>query len=181
MRELTRRLRGRRGVVGIDGWSGSGKTTFGDALAAELGVPVVHLDDLVAGWHGLAGSVDRLVTEVLQPLAVGRAATWRRWDWGAGAWGSETVSQPPAPLILVEGCGAGAAPVRPYLTALIWLDVAEEERMARLRARDDWPLYEPWIEVWAAQERGLRAGDDPAAHADVVVAGTVGWRQEPLQ
>ncbi|MDA8286764.1 MAG: AAA family ATPase [Actinomycetota bacterium] len=158
--------------VAVDGWSGSGKTTLGDALGARLGAPVVHQEDLVTGWYGLQRSVERLVTEVLQPLAAGRPATWRRWDWAAGALGGEEDTALAAPLSVVEGCGAGSAPVRPWLAALVWLEVPEPERLARLRARADWSLYEPWLEVWAAQERALRAGDEPRDHADVVVAHT---------
>ncbi|MHB8504321.1 MAG: hypothetical protein ACYDEN_01135, partial [Acidimicrobiales bacterium] len=70
--------------------------------------------------------------------------------------------------------GPAAAAVRPWLAALAWLDVDEPERLARLRARWDWALYEPWLEVWAGQERALRAGDDPQLHADVVVVDGVG-------
>ncbi len=168
--------------VAVDGWSGSGKTTLGDALGARLGAPVVHQDDLVTGWYGLERSVELLVTEVLQPLASGRPATWRRWDWAAGALGGEEGTVAPAPLSVVEGCGAGSAPVRPWLAALVWLEVPGPERLARLQARADWLVYEPWLEVWAAQERALRAGDDPCDHADVVVADTgagvqLRWRE----
>lgn len=158
-------------LVAIDGWSGSGKTTLAAGLAAALGgVPVVHAEDLVTGWYGLARSVERLAGDVLPALAAGRPARWRSWDWAAGAYGPEQT-QPPAPLLVVEGCGAGAAPVRPWLAALVWLEVAPEERAARLRARQDWPTYEPWVQVWARQERRLRTGDDPRPHADVTVAG----------
>jgi cytidylate kinase len=167
---LRRRLAGRSGrtFVGVDGWSGSGKTTLGLELATALRGPCVHLDDLVPGWHGLASSVDRLVAEVLPALAAGRPARWQTWDWAADAWDGWS-EQAPAPLVVVEGCGAGAVAVRPWLTALVWLEVDEEERTRRLREREDWALYEAWVAVWGAQERDLRAGDDPRPHADAVV------------
>lgn len=170
-------------VVAVDGWSGSGKSALASWLAPALGAPCVPVEDFVPGWHGLAESVRLLVRWVLEPLAAGEAARWRRWDWAAGGWGEE-VSLAPAPLVLVEGCGAGAAAARPWLDTLVWLEVGAGERARRLRARDDWVIYAPWAQVWSDQERALRAGDDPRRHADAVVedrpSGTrVAWRDAP--
>ena len=68
-----------------------------------------------------------------------------------------------------EGCGAGSAPARPWLSGLVWITVDEDERQRRLRARPDWPTYAPWAGMWARQERAQRAGEDPWATADAVV------------
>lgn len=154
--------------VGVDGWSGSGKTTLAGALADELGAAVVHLDDLVAGWEDLAGSVGRLVETVLPALAAGNPAGWRSWDWAAGTPGPGRT-QAPAALLVVEGCGAGSCRVRPWLSALVWVEVPAAVRAARLRGRPDWGGYRQWFEVWEAQERALRAGDDPRRFADALV------------
>jgi uridine kinase len=170
----------RPGFVGVDGWSGSGKTTLALALAGELGAVVVHLDDLVAGWDDLAGSLTRLVEVVLPALAAGNRACWRSWDWAAGTWGAQR-SQAPAALVVVEGCGAGSARVRPWLSALVWIEAAPEVRAIRLRGRSDWDDYHPWLAVWEAQERALRAGDHPRVFADALVvddgtACALSWR-----
>jgi hypothetical protein len=155
-------------IVAIDGWSGSGKTSLADRLAPALGVPCIHMDDWVPGWSGLARSVDLLVEWVLAPLADGKPARWRMWDWVRGDWGDEREQQP-EPLILIEGCGSGATAARPWLSGLIWLESTGDERAARLRARPDWPTYERWAAMWAEQEAALRAGDDVADVADLVV------------
>ncbi len=155
-------------MIGIDGWSGSGKTTVADAVAARLGAAVVHVDDLVPGWHGLAESVRLLVDTVLRPLAAGDRARWPVWDWETESYAGER-SVEPLGVVVVEGCGAGAPPARPYLSGLVWIDSGSDERRRRLEARPDWPTYRRWWRTWSDQEAELRRSDDPGAHADVVV------------
>ena len=60
----------------IDGRSGTGKTTLGEALATELGAQLVHLDDVYPGWDGLSAAASAVVEDVL-----GAPSGYRRWDW----------------------------------------------------------------------------------------------------
>lgn len=162
---------GRRGtaaIVGVDGWSGSGKTSLASWLAPAVRAEVLALDDIVPGWHGLAASVDLLARTVLPALADGRTASVPTWDWVGERPGAPVVIAP-AERVVVEGCGAGAAATRPWLDVLVWLEVDPAERYRRLQARPDWPLYRPWHAAWEAQEQRLRDRDDPRVAADVVV------------
>jgi hypothetical protein len=157
-------------VIAIDGYSGSGKTYLADRVALALGAECVHLDVFVPGWFGLARSVELLVEWVLEPLAAGRGAGWRRWDWERHEFGKwEALAVRVGGIVIVEGCGAGSRGALPWLSTLIWVDATTEERGRRLRARHDWNVYEPWFEVWADQEHVLRTSDDPAVVADAVV------------
>ena len=158
MADALRRLAARGGVLAIDGRSGSGKST----LAHALGAPVVSLEDLYGGWDGLRPGIGRLVTEVLDPLRAGRRAHVPRWDWHAGRWGPPRPLDP-APLIVVEGVGAGALAAAPHLSALVWVELPE-------RAGAELYTDELWAR-WAAQEDEYLAADDPAARADLVVTG----------
>ena len=76
-----RPARGTTVVVAVDGRSGSGKTLLGSAVAAALGCPVVHLDEIYPGWDGLQEGVALATAHVLEPLAQGRRAAYPRWDW----------------------------------------------------------------------------------------------------
>ena len=49
--------------------------------------------------------------EVLTPLSRGEAAAWNTWDWAAGAPGPRAALAP-APVIIIEGVGAGCAAAR---------------------------------------------------------------------
>jgi hypothetical protein len=162
-------VQGRRTrVVGVDGLSGSGKSGFARRLAAELGAPVLTVDDLVPGWDALAASVILLTEWVLRPLAAGRPACWRKYDWIAGRPG-EWAGIEPGGFVVVEGCCVGLPPAAQALSYLIWIDTPAAERRRRLELRPDWGTYQPFAERWARQENALQADADTPGRADLVV------------
>ncbi|MHA6796785.1 hypothetical protein ACVGVM_25230 [Pseudonocardia bannensis] len=155
-------------LVTIDGYSGSGKTELAGRLAGALDAPVITLEELYPGWDGLAAAVPLAVEWIAVPLAAGRAARWHRYDWVRGV-RDEWREQPPAPVVILEGCGSGAAALRPYTSTAIWVDVPPGERERRLRARADWPDYALHRDGWAAQEDAFHAADHTRGRADVIV------------
>jgi uridine kinase len=156
-------------VLAIDGRSGAGKSTFAASVAEMLTAPCVALEQLYDGWNGLRAGIDRLVTTVLIPLADGRPADVPRYDWLSGRWGSPQSLSPP-PVLIVEGVGAGALAVAPYISVLGWLALPDGTRRARAIERDG-PLYEGHWEMWSEQEEEYLRSDRPAERADLVIAG----------
>ncbi len=152
-------------VVAVDGPSGAGKSVFADRLGADLGATVLRVDDFVPGWRGLAAMPPVLARDLLAPLATGEMAAVRRWDWNGDRPG-DVVTIAPAPYLILDGCGSGSRVLRPYLSLLVWVDAPEPVRRQRAMARDG-AVFEPWWEVWAAQERLLFAAEGTAAAADV--------------
>ena len=170
--DLVRRSPARLGatrLVAVDGPAGSGKTTLADRLAAALGdAPVVHLDDMYDGWTGLApGLWHRLREQVLEPVAAGRPARYQRYDWAAGAFDG-WVEVPPTEVLVVEGVGAGARPVTPWLSLLVWVEAPSRLRLARGVARDGEALRTEW-ERWRAREDAHFRADRTRSRADVVI------------
>ncbi|MEV1046602.1 hypothetical protein [Streptomyces sp. NPDC049916] len=154
-------------LVAVDGHAGSGKSTFAARLAALLdGAPVLHLDDLATheepfGWTG------RLREQVLLPLARGERARYAPYDWTGRRFGPARTLEP-APVVLVEGVGAGRRAVRPWLAALCWMELDRETSWARGRRRDGEGLREFWDGWTLAEDRHFT--DDPSRpHADALV------------
>ncbi|MFD3759876.1 uridine kinase [Streptomyces sp. NPDC058622] len=154
-------------LVGIDGHAGSGKSTFAGRLAAALGgAPVLHLDD-VATHEELFGWEDRLRAQVLEPLAGGRPAHWAPYDWVERAFGPLRVLEP-APVVLVEGVGAGRRALRPRLAWLLWMETPRAQSWGRGRNRDGGELSDFW-DGWERAERAHFSDDPSRPYADTLV------------
>lgn len=147
-------------LVCVDGPSGSGKTT----LAGALGAPVVHLDEMIEGWSGLR-TVDLQLEGLLRPHVSGEDGRYRRYDWHAGAY-AETVVVPPAPLLVLEGVGAGSLVVADLVTVLVWIEADHDVRMARGIERDG-EAFAPHWEAWAVEEAEHFAAHRTRERADL--------------
>ncbi|MBD0419489.1 hypothetical protein H0H10_10000 [Streptomyces sp. TRM S81-3] len=173
MHDLAQRLRrlppscGPVRLIGVDGHAGSGKSTFAGRLAAALGdAPVLHLDD-IASHDELFDWTGRLLDQVIEPLRHGGTAHYAPYDWRARRF-REPRALPPAPVILVEGVGAGRRALRPYLARLLWMDVPPEEAWERGRARDGEEQRTFWA-GWIPAERRHFADDPSRPFAHLLV------------
>ena len=163
---------GRTRVVAVDGRSGAGKTSLATALRAALGAPVVALEDLYGGWDGLERGIDLLVSEVLEPLAAGRAALVPRYDWIDAAWGTPWTLEPPE-ILVVEGVGAGARRAAAVASLVIWMEEPAPVRKKRALDRDG-ETFAPYWDAWAAQEDAMLAREGTPQRADMVIDGITG-------
>ncbi|NGO66973.1 uridine kinase family protein [Streptomyces boncukensis] len=154
-------------LVGVDGYAGSGKSALAARLAAELGgAPVLHLDDL-ASHPALFGWTGRLDRQVLEPLRRGETARYEVYDWNRGAYTSEALL-PAAPVVLVEGVGAGRRALRPSLACLLWRELPRGEAWRRGRRRDGTAQAEFW-DRWMPAERAHFARDPSRPSANFLV------------
>ena len=156
----------------VDGPSGSGKTTFATRLAARRpGTVVVHLDELMDGWDGLADVAETLARDVLEPLSAGCPASWHRYDWTEARF-AEQVPVPLAPgaLLVVEGVGSGDQVTAPYRSALVWLEAPVDVRRTRALGRpEDGDAFAAHWSSWAVQESAHHAAQATRSYADLVL------------
>ncbi|NED07547.1 hypothetical protein G3I55_38620, partial [Streptomyces sp. SID6648] len=75
----------------------------------------------------------RLFAQVIEPLRRGETAHPTPYDWRTRRFGPPRPL-PPAPVVLVEGVGAGRSALRPHLAGLFWMDLPPEQAWARGRA-----------------------------------------------
>ncbi|MEU0074746.1 hypothetical protein ABZ027_35205 [Streptomyces sp. NPDC006332] len=165
-------------LIGIDGHAGSGKSTFAGQLSRALDdAPVLRLDD-ISGHDELFDWTGRLLTQVIEPLSRGGTAHYAPYDWHARRFGPPRPLTP-APVVIVEGVGAGRRALRPRLAHLLWMDLARDEAWARGRARDGEEQREFW-DGWVRAERQHFAEDPSRPFADLLVRqGTEGYEALP--
>lgn len=150
-------------LVAIDGPAGSGKST----LAGQLGAPVIRMDDLYDGWDGLF-AVDATVMALLEPLALGKPGRYRRYDWSAGAF-AEVHEVQPAPVLVLEGVGAGNLAWAAWTSVLVWVECVDPaERLRRGLLRDGAEHAGRWRQ-WMRDEAVLFRSQQTRGRADEMV------------
>ncbi len=166
------RLRASR-LVCLEGRSGAGKTELAGWLstAVELAgggpVTVVHMDDVYAGWSGLA-SAGRLVWRMLvEPWLAGEHASLAAWDWNRGT-RRDPGPLPLTPVVLVEGVGSWSQRYADAVSTLVWLDCDDHLRRDRALTRDG-AAFAPRWQQWTADEQRLYVREQTRAHADVIL------------
>jgi uridine kinase len=153
-------------LICVDGPAGSGKTTIAQEIGRLVDAEVVRLDDLYPGWDGLL-EVEAVVLGLLRPLAEGRPGHYRRYDWLAGEH-QESHQVDPAPLLVLEGVGAGNRAWRDHVTTLVWVHAPRAERLERAVARDGEGERDHLL-AWMRDEDRLYAAERTSAAADLVV------------
>lgn len=146
----------------IDGPSGSGKTTLANQLQERTGATVLHLDDMYAGWEGMAEG-----SGTAGELLAGTRTSFRRWDWEQERWGDEITPDPTSNWI-IEGCGAATKSSVTQADLVVWAETDPE--VARQRGIDrDGPSFRRWWDAWHRQEVDHWRENDPRSLADLVV------------
>jgi hypothetical protein len=169
--EVANEHAGQTVFIGVDGYGGSGKTTF-SALAQQAlpDLVVVHIDDFasptIPEWDWI-----RFNEQIVVPLLAGRVARFQRWDWGTDC-GAEWHDIPTGRPVLVEGVSSTRREVDAPWALTIWVDTPRQVRLQRAADRDGAELLPVWLDVWLPSEDAYVARENPLARVDLVVSGT---------
>lgn len=127
---------------------------------------MLHLDD-IATHAELFDWTGRLLAQVIEPLGRGETARYTPYDWRARRFGLSRAL-PPAPVLLVEGVGAGRRALRPHLARLLWMELPREDSWTRGRLRDGAEQRGFWA-GWVRAEQAHFAADPSRPYADLLV------------
>ena len=167
-------------IVGIDGRSGTGKSTLAAELAPKLDATVIEGDDFYAGGTEVrsddaasraAACIDWTKQRcVLQTLASGRTAMWRAFDWDAfdGRLCVEPTGRESRPIIFLEGVYACRPELSDLLDLRVLLTVPDAVRRTRLLRREG--TIRPWERQWHEAEVHYFTSVMPTNGFDVILS-----------
>lgn len=160
MREFGPEQAARRRRIALIGLRGAGKTTLGEALARDLGVRFVELDDEIAREAGVS------VSEIF--LLYGQAG-YRRVERRC----LEAIARSKEALVLTAGGGVVSDAETFNLLLLnfytVWLKAPPEAHMARVLAQGDLRPMAGHTEAMDDLKRILAAREPLYARADITV------------
>ncbi len=163
-------------IIGIDGRSGSGKTTFANQLSNAFNATVIHTDDL-AWYHSFFDWWDLLIENILEPFKAGKDVDYTPEIWKTrGRAGSIVV--PAAPILILEGVSSTRLEQCQWVDLPIWVETSLEIAEQRGLLREGEAGRDFWFE-WQAIERPLLEKDQPWTRAKLIVDGAPSLEHNP--
>ncbi len=158
-------------IIGIDGFGGSGKSTFAEKLKVALGdAYVVPIDDFFIKDKATDADKsnfdrDRLERQVLMPIRDGQRAVYHKHSSKTDTPG-ESISVPAATYVIIEGVSSYHPNIEHYYDYKIFIDTPAETAKQRGSYRDKklgdgndtlWPVwtatYAEYKEIYKPDER----------------------------
>ncbi|NRD76959.1 hypothetical protein HPT25_05555 [Bacillus sp. BRMEA1] len=178
---------GHRVVLGIDGLSRSGKTTFvkeiGKLLETkEIPVCIFHIDDYIVErkrryntrfdewyeYYYLQWDVRYLTDSLFKKLKIDSEMHLLKYDPDSDAQYEQVVELPVTCLIIVEGVFLQRKEWRPYYDFMIYLDCSREKRFQRESEATQNHLEKFENRYWKAEDYYMDT-ELPMTRADVIM------------
>lgn len=147
-------------IMAIDGRCAAGKTTLAGELKKVCECNVVHMDDFflpmekrtAARMGQPGGNMDfqRLLDEVLIPLAEGKQAVYRPYDCHNNQYlASKKVDS--NLITIIEGSYSCHPKLREFYKLCIFMDISKELQIERLKVRNPMKL-DDFKNIWIPRE-----------------------------
>ena len=164
-------------LLALDGRCASGKTTMAERLQRVLPCNVIHMDDFYLPFSQRAAErmaepgghiwVERLRTEVLEPLRAGRKISYLPYDCHADRFLPQQKADPALPT-LVEGSYSCHPALRALYDCRVFLDITPEYQRERLLRRNP-ESFEVFQTMWIPREEYYFKDCEIRRHCDFVL------------
>jgi uridine kinase len=151
-------------LIGIGGHGAAGKTTLAKSIP---GAVVVSTDEF---WTGSGFALERVKTDVLDPLRAGFVASYESWNWATKTPNGLRHIEPSG-VVIVEGVCALHEMLRKAYDLKVWVETPRETCLDRAILRDGESQREQWENVWMPNEDAYVERDRPLDCVDLVVSG----------
>jgi uridine kinase len=163
-------------LIGIEGFGGSGKTTFANNLRERLGnAYVVNIDDFIVkeklnepSWDKGGFDRARLEKQVLLPASKGQPVRYEELLWETNTLSAPKVV-PDVDYLIVEGISCYHPEIAHYYAYKIWIDTPIEVAKARGKARDTGNGNADKWDLWAENDLRYQEKYHPKRVADFVI------------
>jgi uridine kinase len=178
---------GQRGVIGIDGLSRSGKTTFVEGLQEilcekEIPIIVLHMDDYIVErnsryqtgheewyeYYQLQWDVDWLKENMLNLLKVSDRLVLPLYDPLLDTHKEQIIDIPETCLIIIEGVFLQRKEWRDFFDYVLYLDCPRKKRFNRESQATQDKLEKFKNRYWKAEDYYLESAD-PKSLADMII------------
>jgi uridine kinase len=167
-------------LIAIDGFGGSGKSTFAKKLVElDSSIQIVELDKFPylpneypyhASGVQTRVNLERVQKEVLIPLSIGKDAHFQNTFWWSTDQKPEWFTVQPGGIVLVEGCYSFHTDLRHFYDLSIWVDCASNEAMERAVGRDGNTARVHWEVAHAPNERKYVDIQQPQKYVDLIIS-----------
>jgi hypothetical protein len=164
-------------LLALDGRCASGKTTMAERLQRVLPCNVIHMDDFYLPFAKRTAErmaepgghiwVERLRTEVLEPLRAGREISYLPYDCHADRFLPPRKADPVLPT-LVEGSYSCHPALRVLYDCCVFLDITPEYQRERLLRRNP-ESFEVFQTMWIPREEYYFKHCEIRSHCDFVL------------
>ena len=135
---------GAKKLVGITGGAGSGKSTLTAELAAAMDLPTFHIDSAFIGDSTYRKTLMRKKAERSEESLLDMEEQYNWWDWDLVE-SRVGILKKYSKSSLVEGAIFGPPAVVNMFDVILFLDIPERIRLARLLDRDSFKRTEEEI------------------------------------
>lgn len=162
-------------LIAVEGFGGSGKSTFAANLKTVLGdafvisIDCFYLKDKISDATKSNFDRARLERQVLMPLKNGSPAAYRRLDWDTNRL-SEPIKVPEVRYVIIEGVSSTDPDIASYYDFKIWIETPMNVAKARgsLRDRDLGADHDNLWDQWTSTYLEYKNLQHPEKRADFI-------------